>query len=110
MRSTLETCSRLLALVLTVAGGAAEAADANTIVLAASGSQGARVRGQCVLRQGDGNQALEIDEAVPFERHCEGVGLGCELEAQGRVTVEVVRDGGRSRSSVSGGRMIIEVR
>jgi hypothetical protein len=63
-----------------------------------------------VLRKGDGNQALEIDEAVPFERRWEGVGLRCELEAQGRVTVEVVRDGSRSRSSVSGGRMTIEVR
>ena len=66
--------------------------------------------GRCMLRRVGGNQVLEIDEAVPFERRWEGMGLRCELEAQGRVSVEAVRDGGRSRASVSGGRMTVEVR
>jgi hypothetical protein len=108
MWSILVARSQLLTLVLTVVGGAAEAADVDTIVLSASGSEGARVRGRCVLRQVGGNETIEINEAVPFERRWEGVGLRCELEAQGRVTVEAVRGG--SRSSVSGGRMTIEVR
>jgi hypothetical protein len=99
-------------LVLTVIGGVAEvasASDADTIVLSATGSQGARVLGRCVLRRVGGNQVLEADEAVPFEWRWAGVGLRCELEAQGRVVVEAVGDGGRSRASVSGGRMTVEV-
>jgi hypothetical protein len=88
----------------------ASAADAGTVGLSATGSQGARVRGRCVLRRVGSNQVLEIDEAVPFERRWAGERLRCELEAQGRVSVEAVRDGGRSRASGGGGRMMVEVR
>jgi hypothetical protein len=77
----------------------ASAADAGTVRLSATGDQGARVLGRCVLRRVGGNQVLEIDEAVPFERRWEGVGLRCELETQRRVVVEAVRAGGRSRAS-----------
>jgi hypothetical protein len=115
MRSTLAAHKRLPALVLTVIGGVVEvdqarAADTDVVVLLATGSQEARVRGRCVLRRAGGDQVFEIDEAVPFERRWKGAGLHCELEAQGRVTVKAIRDGSRSRSSVSGGRMVIEIR
>src|SRR3712207_35871 len=110
MRSALVARSWFLALAVTVMGGAAEAADADTIVLSATGSEGARVRGQCVLRRVGGSQVVEISEAVPFERRWEGVGLRGELEAQGQVTVGAVRDGSRSRASVSRGWMTMEAR
>ena len=59
--------------------------NADTIVLSAIDSEGAKVRGRCVLKRVGDNRVLEIDEVVPFERRWEEVGLRCELEAQGRI-------------------------
>lgn len=80
------------------------------LVLVVSGGAGVRVEGACTLRTATGETVEPIAEAVPFERRWHGTGLRCELAADGPVTVEVSRAGNRSRTSTSGGRLVVEVR
>jgi hypothetical protein len=91
------------------ARGEGEGRGVPPILLSAVGEAGARLRGRCVLRRADGTTTLELDEAVPFERRLEGVGLACALEAEGQVTVEIVRGGSRTRSTTRNGRMHLHV-
>jgi hypothetical protein len=79
------------------------------VTLAASGDAGARLRGRCTLTTDAGERTLEIDEAVPFSRRLDGTGLRCDLDASGRVKVEVTAGGSRSVTSTSGGRLTIAV-
>ena len=92
------------------ATGARAAADDGTVTLSITGGEGVRVRGRCLVEASGGDQSLELDETVPVERHWPASGLRCVLEAQGPVTVEAVRGGSRSRSSTSGGRIVLDLR
>ncbi len=91
----------LLALAAPAAGAA------GGVTLAATGDPGVRLRGRCTLAAGAGERTVEIDETVPFTRRFEGTGLRCDLEASGRVRVEVTAGGARSVTSTSGGRLSI---
>ena len=105
------TCPRPAAAVilalLTLAGPAA--GTGRGVTLEATGDPGARLRGRCALATDAGERTLEIDEAVPFSRRLDGAGLRCDLEASGRVRVEVTTGGGRGVTSTSGGRVAIAV-
>lgn len=87
------------------------AMPAKTLVLTITGAAEARVRGRCVVaRAGGGEEVIELDQAVPFERRFEGLGLSCSLDADGRVDVAVEKDGSRTLSRTSGGRVNVHVR
>jgi hypothetical protein len=80
------------------------------VTLTAIGAEGVRVHGRCVLAAPDGERTVALDEAVPFERRWAAAGLRCELEADGPATVEAVSGGSRSRTTTSGGRLVVSVR
>ena len=98
-----------LALLAPAAAPAQGEGTMPSILLSATGEAGARLHGRCVLRTATGETPLELDAAVPLERRLEGTGLACELEARGRVTVEIVKGGSRSRSTTRDGRMSLRV-
>jgi hypothetical protein len=85
-------------------------AMAKTFDLTISGDAGARYSGTCTVTTGAGDQTVTLDGKVPGERTFEADGLSCELQADGRIVVEVVYDGSRARSATSGGEIRISVR
>ncbi len=102
-----------LALGVACAGaaiGTPAAAGDSAVTLSATGAEGVRVRGRCVLDAPEGRREVRLDEAVPFERRWDAAELRCELEAGGPATVEAASGGGRSRAATSGGRLVVNVR
>lgn len=75
-----------------------------------SGDTDLRFRGRCILERADGKQALELDEAVPFERRFQGLGLRCQLDTVGRVQVTLQTNRTISQSASNGGRVSVAVR
>jgi hypothetical protein len=75
--------------------------------LSIAGGEGAWVRGWCRLGTPEGELRVELDAAVPVERRWRALGLRCEFDACGPVTVEAVRSGVRGRVSTRGGRIVI---
>jgi hypothetical protein len=91
--------------------GTPAVADDGAVTLSATGAEGVRVRGRCVLEAPDGEREVRLDEAVPFERRWEeAAGLRCELEASGPATLEAASGGSRSRAATSGGRLVVTLR
>jgi hypothetical protein len=85
-------------------------AMAKTFHLTISGDAGARYSGTCTLSTGAGEETVTLEGEAPAERTFTADGLACELQADGRIVVEVAYDGSRARSATNGGVIRISVR
>jgi hypothetical protein len=101
----------LAALIAAGAGTGGGAALAKTFSLSITGAEGARYAGRCTLTTASGEEeTLELSGVVPRHERLEGDGLACRIEGDGRIVVEVARNGSRSRSATTGGVINISVR
>jgi hypothetical protein len=85
-------------------------AEGSAVTLQVVGASGARVEGVCHLRSKDGVTTVQIAATVPLSHTWRADGARCELRASGPVTVEISGGGSRSRTSTSGGVLVVEVR
>jgi hypothetical protein len=83
---------------------------AKTFRLSISGDDGARYSGACTLTAASGDERFDLDGSVPLARTFEGDGLTCRFSAQGRVVIEIVHDGSRSRAASVGGTIQVSAR
>jgi hypothetical protein len=90
--------------------GTPAAAEDGAVTLSATGAEGVRLRGRCILDAPAGRREVRLDEAVPFARRWAATGLGCELEADGPATVEAAAGGSRTRTTTSGGWLMVTLR
>jgi hypothetical protein len=104
-------CGALAVVALGLAMGMPGAtAMAKTFDLTISGDAGARYSGTCTVSTGAGDHTVVLAGGVPDQRTFAADGLSCELQAEGRIEVEIVHDGSRARSATSGGVIRISVR
>lgn len=98
-------------IALIAAGGGGEAAVGRPFTLSITGAEGARYTGRCTVTTAAGEEeTLELSGVVPRHEEIAAVALACRIESEDPITVEVVRDGSRSRSATSGGVVNISVR
>jgi len=93
-----------------VIGLAAEPVMAKTFKLSITGDEGAHYSGQCTLVRDAHEEIIDLEGDVPLQREFVADGVGCRLEAQGRLTVELRHDGSRSRAATTGGFVNIQAR
>ncbi|MGI9489258.1 MAG: hypothetical protein ACR2RF_25895 [Geminicoccaceae bacterium] len=88
----------------------AEATMAKTYHMIVSGDAGARFSGQCNVKTSGGETVLTLNGQVPHEQEVVGHGLSCQLQADGRIVIDIEHDGSRTRSATNGGRINISLR
>lgn len=91
-------------------GLAAEPAIAKSFKLSITGDEGARYAGQCTLIKESREEVMALEGTVPLEHTFVADGLDCRMEAQGRVVVEITREGSRSRAATTGGLVHVQAR
>ena len=87
-----------------------EAAMAKTYHMIVSGDAGAQFSGQCAVKPSGGETVLTLNGEVPHEQEVVGHGLSCQLQADGRIVIDIEHDGSRTRSATNGGRINISLR
>jgi hypothetical protein len=92
------------------AGASGAAAAEKAFSLTITGAAGARYSGQCTLTRAGGEQTLELAGVVPRHEELMAEAIACRIESAGSITVEIAREGSRSRSTISGGTAHIAVR
>lgn len=83
---------------------------AETFKLSITGDEGTRYAGQCRVIRDKQEDIVDLEDELPLERSFVADGMDCRIEAKGRLTVEIVHDGSRSRSTTSGGVVNIHSR
>lgn len=79
------------------------------ILLQATGPEGGRLEGECVVKTAAGERRLAISRTLPFEERFTGVGLRCRLTATGAAVIEVRAAGNVSRTRTSGGTVSLSI-
>lgn len=85
-------------------------AMATSYHLRLDGDRGTEYTGSCLVLTNDSETEVTLQGTVPHEQDIVGDGLACRLEATGRLVVDIVHDGSRSRSTTSGGTVNIKLR
>ena len=95
-----------------VSAGAVDMAPAaeKTFSLAITGAAGARYSGECTLTTAGGEKTIELDGVVPRQEELTAEAVACRIASAGSITVEIAREGSRSRSTISGGTAHLAVR
>ena len=83
--------------------------EGDAVTLRILGVAGAQVDGVCHLMGKGGVTTVRISGAVPLHRRWPATGVRCELRANGQVTVEITGRHSSSRTSTSGGLLVVEV-
>lgn len=83
---------------------------AKTFHLSISGDGGARYSGACTVTLASGDERIELEGTVPLQRTFDGDGLSCRFRTEGRVAVEIARNGSRSRAASNGGTIQVSAR
>ena len=96
-------CATAGAALLIAAGAGGAAAAEKSFSLAITGAAGARYAGQCTLTTAGGEQTIELSGVVPRHEELMAEAIACRIESAGSITVEIARDGSRSRSAINGG-------
>jgi len=102
-----KTAVALLAIM--AAASTRTVAQDGDILLRVGGAEGTSFTAECRLKQAGGTESFTVEQTVPFEAHYSGSGLSCSISSQSAIEVEVVKGGSRSRSSISGGRVNVNV-
>ena len=105
----------ILASVMIAAGAAllperGDAALEKTYHIVVSGDAGARFSGTCAIETSGGETLLVLKGNVPHEQKAVGHGMKCELQAEGRVVIDIKYNGSRTRSATNGGKINIGLR
>ena len=106
---TRRACATAGALLI-AAGATGAAAAEKSFALAITGAAGVRYSGQCTLTTAAGEKTVELSGVVPRHEELNADAVACRIESAGRITVEVVYDGNRSRSTINGGTAHLAVR
>ena len=89
---------------------AEQTAMAKTYRMIFSGDAGASFDGRCAVETSGGETILSLQGQVPHEQDVVGRGLSCQLQAEGRVVVDIEHNGSRTRSATNGGSINIHLR
>jgi len=87
-----------------------QTAMAKTYHMIFSGDVGASFDGRCTVETSGGETILSLQGQVPHEQEVVGHGLSCQLQADGRVVVDIEHNGSRTRSTTNGGSINIHLR
>lgn len=79
------------------------------IVIRATGAEGARLDGECLVKTTTGERSLTVASPLPFEQRVDGAGLSCRLAATGSADIEVRAGGNVSRTRTSGGTVRLSI-
>lgn len=96
------------AAMTTMASSLAMAAE-EEILLRVGGAEGTSFTADCSLSRAGGSESFTVEQSVPFEARYSGRGLSCRISSQSAIEIEVVKGGSRSRSSISGGVVHVNV-
>jgi hypothetical protein len=101
-----------LATLYLTSDGASKGATAmtKTYHMLFSGDAGARFSGRCTIETSGGETRLDLEGQVPHEQDVVGHGLSCQLQAEGRVVIDIEHGGSRTRSATNGGTITIGLR
>ncbi len=83
---------------------------AKTYHMLFSGDAGASFSGACTIATSGGETVLTLQGQIPHEQEVVGHGLTCQLQAEGRVVIDIEHGGSRTRSATNGGQINIGLR
>ena len=75
-----------------------------------SGDACAQISGRCTVVTSGGEALLTLDGQVPHEKNVVGRRLSCQLQADGRVVIDIEHGGSRTLSATNGGSVNIRLR